>query len=125
MNAHSMALAAYGNPRTAQKTARTAEYEVIARITSRISKAQAGGAMSFPSLAEALSENRRLWTEFAVDLAAQDNQLPMALKAQLLSLAQFTLTHTDAIIAGRASADVLIEINTAVMRGLSGKADVS
>lgn len=125
MNAHSLAVAAYGKPNTAQKTARSAEYEIIARITSRMRKAQAGGATSFPALAEALTENRRLWTAFVVDLAAPDNQLPMALKAQLLSLAQFTLTHTDAIVAGHASADVLIEINTAVMRGLSGKADVS
>lgn len=125
MNAHSMAVAAYGNPNTAQKTARSAEYDVIARITSRLRKAIDGGAQSFPALAEAMTENRLLWTEFASDLARSDNQLPDGLKVQLLNLAQFTLTHTNAVIEGRADADVLVDINTAIMRGLSGKAETS
>ncbi|TVP71481.1 MAG: flagellar biosynthesis regulatory protein FlaF [Rhodobacteraceae bacterium] len=125
MNAHSMAAAAYGTPNTALKTARSAEYDVIARITARLRKAHAGGAMSFPALAEALTENRRLWIEFTVDLSDPENPLPMALKGQLLSLANFTLNHTAAILEGRESAEVLIDINTAVMRGLAGKADVS
>ncbi len=125
MNAHSMAVAAYGNPNTAQKTGRSAEYEVIARITWRLRKAIDGGAASFPALAEAMTENRRLWTEFASDLARSENQLPDSLKVQLLNLAQFTLIHTNAVLEGRADADVLVEVNTAIMRGLSGKADVS
>lgn len=125
MNAHSMAVAAYGNPNTAQKTARSAEYEVIARITSRLRKAIDGGAPSFPALAEAMTDNRRLWTEFTSDLASAENQLPGSLKVQLLNLAQFTLTHTNAVLEGRADAGVLVDINTAIMRGLSGKADVS
>lgn len=125
MNAHSMAVAAYGNPNTAQKTARSAEYEVIARITSRLRRAIDGGATSFPALADAMTENRRLWTEFSSDLARSDNQLPDSLKVQLLNLAQFTLTHTNAVLEGRADASVLVEINTAIMRGLSGKAEIS
>ncbi len=130
MNAQSMAIAAYGNPRTAQKTARAAEYEVMARITSRLRKAQNDNResvkfLSYPALAEALVENCRLWTRLAADLMDSDNPLPEALKGQLLSLAQFTLSHTDEIFEGRESAEVLIEINTAVMRGLAGKADVS
>ena len=125
MNAHALAAASYGNPTTALKTARTAEYEVIARITARLRKALDGGQLSFPALAEAMTENRRLWTEFATDLAAQENKLPESLKVQLLNLAQFTLNHTNAVLEGRASADVLIDINTAIMRGLSGNAGAS
>lgn len=125
MNAHALAVASYGNPATVLKTARTAEYEVIAHITSRLRKAHDEGAMSFPALAAALTENRLLWTEFATDLAMPDNPLPEGLKVQLLNLAQFTMTHTSAVLEGRASADPLIDINNAIMRGLSGKADAS
>lgn len=125
MNAHALATGSYGNPTTALKTARTAEYEVIARITARLRKAMDGGSLSFPALAEAMTENRRLWTEFAIDLASDGNQLPAGLKTQLLNLAQFTMNHTNAVLEGRASADVLIDINVAVMRGLSGKEPVA
>jgi flagellar protein FlaF len=123
MNAHTRALASYGNPATALKSARSAEYDVMARITSRLRKALAGGKLSFPQLAEALNENRRLWTEFAIDLANPENKLPKALRLQLLNLAQFSLNHTNQVLDGTASAEVLVEINTAVLRGLSGKAD--
>jgi len=125
MNAHAMAAATYGNPQMAQKTARTAEYQVIARITSRLQKAVNQGSLGFPALAEAMTENRRLWTEFATDLASAENGLPEALKGQLLNLAQFTMRHTEQVLAGDARADVLIDINIAIMRGLSGKDDVT
>lgn len=125
MNAQTMAAASYGNPATALKTARTAEYEVIANITARLRKALDGGPLTFPALAAAMTENRRLWTEFAVDLGSDENKLPDGLKTQLLSLAQFTMNHTNAVLQGHASAEVLIDINTAIMRGLSGKAGTS
>lgn len=125
MNAHALAAATYGNPSNAQKTARTAEYQVIARITSRLQRAHADRANGFAALAEALTENRRLWTEFAIDLASAENTLPDALKLQLLQLANFTLRHTEAVLRAGASADVLIDINIAIMRGLAGKDDAT
>jgi len=123
MNAHALAVAIYGNPNTTQKSTRSAEYDVIARVTSRLRKAHLGGKKAYPALAEALVENSRLWAALAVDLADPENALSMALRGQLLSLAQFTLQQTDKILEGRESAEVLIEINTAVLRGLSGKAE--
>ncbi len=125
MNAHALASAAYGNPRTAYKAPRAAEYEVIARITGRLRKAVEAEYAPFSKVAEALHENRRLWVELAIDLANPDNALPQQLRVQLLGLAQFTITHTAAVLEGRASAEVLVDINTAVLRGLSGKADVT
>ena len=65
-----------------------------------------------------LHENRRLWVLFAGDVASKDNLLPDTLRAQLFYLAEFTLQHTSKVLDGTASVDVLIEINTAVMRGL-------
>lgn len=125
MNAHALAAATYGNPSNVQKTARTAEYQVIARITARLQRAQAERTNGFAALAEALTENRRLWTEFAIDLTSAENALPDALKLQLLQLAQFSLRHTENVLRSDASADVLIDINLAIMRGLSGKDDTT
>lgn len=125
MNAHALAAATYGNPSNVQKTARTAEYQIIARITSRLQRAHSDRANGFAALAEALTENRRLWTEFAIDLASAENTLPDALKLQLLQLADFTLRHTEAVLRTGASADVLIDINIAIMRGLAGKDDAT
>ncbi|WFE73817.1 flagellar biosynthesis regulator FlaF [Roseinatronobacter sp. S2] len=122
MNAHVMAAAAYGVPNTAYKTPRTIEYELISKITSRLSTAIKAQPFNFAALAEAMHENRRLWVELAMDLATPGNQLPDILRLQLLGLAQFSLRHIDQVLDGKDSADVLVDINLAVMRGLAGRA---
>lgn len=123
MNAHAQALAAYGAPTNAHKTPRGIEYDLFAQITARLRAAISGGKTAFPALAAALTDNRRLWTELALDLASDDNALPIALRAQLLGLAQFSLSHTDAVLRGedQAEAGVLVDVNLAIMRGLQGQ----
>jgi flagellar biosynthesis activator protein FlaF len=123
MNAHSLASAAYGQANTAQKTPRAAEYDVIARITSRLRTAVETSPRNFAMLAEAMHENSRLWTEFAIDLAGTGNGLPQTLRVQLLQIAQFTLRHTDKVLSGQEDPAVLVDINLAILRGLSGKGE--
>lgn len=125
MNAHTLACAAYGQANTAQKTPRAAEYDVIARITSRLRCAVENTPQNFALLAEAMHENRRLWTELAIDLSDSGNQLPDQLRLQLIQLARFTLRHTDDVLSGNGEAAILIDINLAILRGLSGKAEVA
>lgn len=125
MSAHAQALAAYGTATNTYKTPRAVEYDVFAGITARMRRAAADGATAFPALAAALTDNRRLWTELALDLASDGNRLPDTLRAQLLGLAQFTIRHTEAILRGSNSANDLIEINLAVMRGLKGQGEIS
>jgi len=118
VTAQSMAKTAYSaaqNP--AFRTPRTIEYDLFARITARL-KAAASDTGSFPALATALHENRRLWTTLAADVAEDGNGLPEALRARLFYLSQFTREHTSSVLSGKDSAEILIEINTAVMRGL-------
>lgn len=125
MNAHTLACAAYGQPNSAQKAPRSAEYDVIARITSRLRLAAEASPPNFPDIVQAMYENRRMWNELAVDLAGSGNGLPDPLRLQLLQLATFTSRHTDEVLAGHADAAVLVDINLAILRGLSGKADAS
>lgn len=69
-------------------------------------------------MAEAIHENRRLWTILASDVVDKENGLPAQLRAQIFYLAEFTESHSRKVLAKEATADALVEINTAVMRGL-------
>jgi flagellar biosynthesis activator protein FlaF len=51
------------------------------------------------------------------------NALPVPLRAQLISLAEFVRQHSMRVLAGRASIAPLIDINTAIMKGLRGTAE--
>lgn len=122
MNVATHAHSLYGQARSL-KTPRDLEYEVFARVTGRLRRAQAlVGAAAMPERIAALDENRRLWTLLALDLAHPDNAYPRDLRARLLYLADFSLRTGDRILGGEdASGDLveaLVEINTMVMRGL-------
>jgi flagellar protein FlaF len=97
------------------------EYELLARATKALTQAWTGRKQDFPGLATALNENLRLWSTLAADVAEPANGLPAALRAQLFYLYQFTAEHSRAVLADGNSVEVLIDINTAVMRGLRGE----
>jgi flagellar protein FlaF len=109
----------YGSALSPTKSPRDAEAAILARITARMAAAGAGGPTGFPQLAQALSDNRRFWTAAATDLAGPGNTLPEALRASLLSLAAFTISHTSQVLGGDAGVEALVEINRAVIRGLA------
>lgn len=112
---------AYARPAAPMRTARDAEYEVIARVTGRLNAASARRAQDFPGLVAALAENERLWSTLAADVAAPGNGLPAQLRARLIYLFRFTAEHSRKVRSGAAGAEVLVEINTAVLRGLRGE----
>jgi len=120
-NAAKMAEAAYGARSAAARTPRGIEYAVLSQITRRLKDAGDHGRRGFPALAEALHENRRLWTALAVNVADEGNALPPDLRARLIYLAEFTLHHTARVLAREAEVRPLIEVNAAVMRGLLGR----
>lgn len=122
MNVAAHARTSYAHHARALKTPRDIEYDVLARITGRI-QANLPGTGQRPGvpLIEALNDNRRLWATFATDLAQSENGLPQDLRARLFYLAEFTMTHTTKVLSAGASAEVLVDINTAVMRGLRGQ----
>lgn len=125
MNQRFEAQSAYRQIADPIRTARGTEYAVIARITHRIKNAHLKGDSGYPELVAALDENRKLWTNFAVDVAGADNALPSDLRAKIFFLAEFTLAQTGKILAGSGNAKSLIDINLAVMRGLRGQGAAS
>lgn len=118
MNATILAKTAYANPAQPTRTLRGTEYEIFARTTHRLKQAGGNAIADFPALARALYENRRLWTTLAADVASSNNELPEQLRARLFYLNQFTQSHSRKVLAGEATVDVLIDINTSIMRGL-------
>lgn len=97
---------------------RSKEYQAFARITHRLHGIDASDPDHFPALAAVLSENQKLWNILAVDVASDANTLPTKLRAQIFYLSEFTRFHTAKIISEKASPAILVEINTAIMRGL-------
>ncbi|TCP61198.1 flagellar protein FlaF [Rhodovulum bhavnagarense] len=115
-----MAQRGYSAPAQNQiRTPRATEYAAFAQITARMTRAQSGGPDGFPELAAALHENRKLWRLLALDVADTRNALPNDLRARLFFLYEFTDQHSSKVLERRADAAPLIEINTAIMRGLS------
>lgn len=110
---------AYTDARIGLKSERAREYELIARITRRLRDAQSNLPYSFPELVAALDENRRLWNIFAVDVSGSENKLSAELRRDISQLANFMVAHTQRVLSNTADVHPIIEINLAIMKGLS------
>jgi flagellar protein FlaF len=61
----------------------------------------------------------------AADVAEPDNGLPQELRARIFYLAEFTADHSRKVLRGGETVDALVDINTAMMRGLRQKVDAA
>lgn len=113
----------YAQASTPIRTDRGTEYAVFAQATRRLSAVDETDRRQFPALAEAVVANQRLWAVLAEDLMGDGNRLPLPLRGQLLGLAEFVRRHSHQVLAGKASAAALVEINTAIMKGLRGEVE--
>jgi flagellar protein FlaF len=121
MTALAQAQSAYARPDAPGRSPRTLEYELLARVTRQLSAAWAGRQTDRGALIRALHDNLTLWRTLAADVAEDGNGLPPELRARLFYLYEFAGQHSRKVLDGAAEAAVLIEINTAVMRGLRGE----
>jgi flagellar protein FlaF len=121
MNSAALATTGYGDAQIAFHDFRQTEYRTFAEATRRL-RVAAGAASdqagAFAGLAEALHDNVRLWMILAADVASPGNELPAQLRARIFYLAEFTRVHSAKVLAGDAAPDVLIDVNTAIMKGL-------
>ena len=118
MNAIDLARKAYAPTQSHLRSSISIEYQAFSEIIGRLTAASNGSAGSFPKLASALHDNRALWSILAADVADPENALPQQLRAQIFYLAEFTEHHSRKVLRGEATPDALIEINTAILRGL-------
>lgn len=110
----------YARHEAPTRSFRSVEYDLLAQVTRRLRAAWANRDADYPGLVRALSDNQQLWSALGADVALSENGLPAPLRARLFYLFQFTTQHSRAVLDGKASIDVLADINTAVMRGLRG-----
>ena len=120
MNAIQQARRAYAPTSAPLMTARSAEYRAFSEITARLNAHRPPSTRTFADLVAALHDNRALWTILASDVADPANLLPAPLRASIFYLSEFTELHTSRILAGGGDVTALIDINMAVLRGLSG-----
>lgn len=117
------AQSAYAPASPATHTQRDVEYHAFAHVTGLLSTARDmahDDPTRTPRLAEAMHDNVRLWLALGADVASDANQLPLALRGQILSLANFARTHMTRVLAGAETVDALIDVNMAIMKGLRG-----
>ena len=125
MNMHTQARSGYAGAAAPIRTDRGAEYALFARVTHRLSAVDERDKRAFPALAAAVTDNQRLWVALAEDLRDEGNALPIPLRAQLISIAEFVRKHTLRVLAGKGGVAPLVDINTSIMRGLRGEAEVA
>jgi len=118
VNALRHAKQAYSAANAPTRTVKNLEYDAIARITHRLIAASGKGPDGFNKLVAALTDNRKLWTILMADIASPANKLPQELKEHLVYLTEFTNQHTSKVLARKADVRPLVDINTAIMRGL-------
>ena len=119
MNTLQMAQDVYASSINITRSDRSVEHAAFSKITGQIASAAANGKAGFHELVTALHENQKLWTLIAAEVALPENELPQDLRAQIFYLAEFTSVHTSKVLRQDATADALIDVNTAIMRGLN------
>lgn len=96
-----------------------AEAQVFAKVTRRLEHVFTDSGSTAVARISALHDNRRLWHAAAIACADDDNAMPEALRASLISLAGFVDRTTSGVLGGTAEPNVLFEINRRVAAGLS------
>jgi len=113
VNAFQLAKSAYSPIATPLRSSQSNEYDAFTIVIRRLSNARTA-----VEIAKAIFDNRSLWTLLATDVIDSGNQLPRALRAQIFYLSEFTEFHSRKVLAGTATVDALIDINSAIMAGL-------
>ena len=119
MNIIEQARQAYAPSASPLRSGRSVEHQLFSETTARLSQASKRRYTDFPAFVEAIHANRAVWLHLASQVAEDENNLPKELRARLFYLAEFTTAHSRKVLTGSADIQPLIDINTAVMRGLT------
>jgi len=114
---------AYAPKTSALRTSRSTEHQLFMEATIQLRKAATLQETNFAAFAEAIHANRAIWTHLATQVAEDDNALSDDIRARIFYLAEFTSFHSNKVLQGDAEIGPLVDINTAMMRGLSPQED--
>src|SRR3954469_18240850 len=115
-------LAAYAKTNSVVKTPREQERDIIALVTQRL-RAAAAAKDDNILLARAISDNTTVWYILVSDLSSDGNQLPLELRAQIVSVGLAVIRECEKLNKSEVDLDFLIAINQAIIDGLSDSAN--
>ena len=117
------AYAAAAKTAQAVVTPRELEASLLIKAATRLQTVAEDWGSRERDLEDALTYNRRLWMLLVSAVTAEDNPLPVGIKQNILSLANFIFNHTIQImLAPQAqSLGVLVNINRDIAAGLRGR----
>lgn len=124
MNIIDQARHAYAPKTSALRSGRSAEHHLFSEVTTRLRITADRLPSNYVAFAEAIHANRAVWTHLAAQVADDDNALSEDLRARIFYLSEFTAFHSRKVLKGEADVAPLIEINTAIMRGLCPREEV-
>jgi flagellar biosynthesis activator protein FlaF len=114
-----MSLQAYQKTQRNTESTKQTEYRLFAQVTQSLIEAAKHGKANLAGLMDALDWNRRLWSTLASDCAGQGNQLPPAVRAQIISLSIWVSRYSSDAAQRGVSLEPLIDVNKSIMAGLS------
>ncbi len=115
-----MSIKAYQRAATQADTPRDLEYRAFGQVTAGLVRVKEENS-PLAAVAEAIDANRRLWNVLSADCAVPENQLPLALRGQIISLAMWVARYSSEVLREGADVEPLIDINRAMMEGLSAR----
>ena len=120
-----MSVQAYQQAAARAESPRDIEYRLFGQVTRALMTASEADVSDIGARMDALDWNRRLWGVLAADCGSQGNQLPVQLRANIISLSLFVNRHTSAIMRNEAEFGPLIDINKMMMQGLQPRAEAA
>ena len=114
-----MSIKAYQRAATQAESPRELEYRAFGQVTAGLVRVKDRPRSEITTWAEALDANRQLWNILSADCAAPGNQLPMGLRAQIISLALWVSRYSSQVLREGVELDPLIDVNRSMMEGLA------
>jgi flagellar protein FlaF len=102
---------------------RELEASLLIKAAVRLQAIHDDWTLADRDLDDALNYNRKLWTLLVSAVIAEDNPLPIGIKTNILSLANFIFNQTFKVAANptREGLPVLVSINRDIAAGLRGR----
>ena len=94
-----MSLQAYQKTQRNTENTKQTEYRLFAQVTQALIEAAKHGKANIAGLIDALDWNRRMWSALANDCAGKGNQLPPAVRAQIISLSLWVSRYSSDAVA--------------------------
>ena len=116
-----MSIKAYQRAATQAESPRDLEYRAFGQATAALVRIKETRERTPTMVAEAIDINRKLWNVLAADCSAPENQLPLTLRGQIISLAMWVARYSREVLRDGADIEPLIDINRTMMEGLAAR----